>query len=128
MTAFGKKPLLPFFLENHLNEILFTTEINVFELYLGLYSSKQLNENSQLLNQRKNRLEEFLTKFQILPFSRHEAIVSAKILGQLFRVGQPVEFRDCLIAGTALANGINSIITKNVNHFQRMPGITVVLY
>lgn len=44
-----KKSYVKSFLLGHPDEILFTTEINVFELYLGLYSIKNLEKNPGLL-------------------------------------------------------------------------------
>ena len=112
------------FLRTNPTEILFTTEINVFELYLGLFSSKILEKDQKLLKERIKGLEELILKFQVLTFGRGEAIQATKILGSLNRSGRPIEFRDGLIAGIALFNGINSILTKNIDHFNRIQGIT----
>ncbi|MDD1778989.1 MAG: type II toxin-antitoxin system VapC family toxin [Candidatus Helarchaeota archaeon] len=117
----------PFILA-HSDEILFTTEINVFELYLGLYSIKTLEKNPSLMKKRLSYLEELLFRFQILPFGRKEAIQAAKILGALINQGKPIEFRAGLIAGIALSNGITTILTKNLDHFSRIEGVKVITY
>ncbi|OLS16918.1 MAG: tRNA(fMet)-specific endonuclease VapC [Candidatus Heimdallarchaeota archaeon LC_3] len=116
------------FLKKNTSEIFFTTEINIFELYLGLYSSKILEKNQELFRKRIKGLEELILKFQVLTFGRGEAIQAAKILGNLNRSGNPIEFRDGLIAGIALFNGINKILTKNFDHFNRIQGIEVKTY
>ena len=116
------------FLLAHSDEILFTTEINVFELYLGLYSIKTLENNPSLMKKRLSHLEELLFRFQILPFGRKEAIQAAKILGHLISQGNVIEFRDGLIAGIALSNGITTILTKNLDHFSRIEGVKVITY
>lgn len=116
------------FLEKNTSEIFFTTEINIFELYLCLYSSKILEKNQELFRKRIKGLEELILKFQVLTFGRGEAIQAAKILGNINRSGNPIEFRDGLIAGIALFNGINKILTKNFDHFNRIQGIEVKTY
>jgi len=86
-------------------------------LHLGLYSIKTLENNPPLIQKRL-----------ALSFGRKEAIQSAKILGYLIRNGEAIEFRDGLIAGTALSNGIPMILTKNIDHFVRIEGIKVITY
>ena len=109
-------------------EILFTTEINVFELYLGIYSSRILQENQKLFEKRVQTIKELIIRFQILPFTRKEALESAKILGNLARSGKPIEFRDGLIAGIAKANGISQIVTRDREHFERIENILAINY
>ena len=123
-----KKSDIKSFLLKYPDEVLFTTEFNVFELYLGLFSSKILEKEADLRKKRLLRLEELLLKFQILQFGRKESIKSAKILGSLNRLGKSIEFRDGIIAGIALANGITKILTKNVDHFVRFENLQVVTY
>ena len=109
-------------------EILFTTEITVFELYFGLHGNRLLNKNPDKLKSRATTLEKILVKFQILPFRREEAIQTAKLLGQLKLNGKIIDFRDGMIAGTGLANGIKKIMTRNEDHFNRIPGIQTISY
>ncbi len=128
IDSLRKKPNVKVFLQNNPTEILFTTEINVFELYLGLYSSKILQKDAILFDNRKKRLEELIVKFQILSLGRGEVIEAARILGGLYRTGKPIDFRDGLIAGIAISNGINHILTRNIDHFKRIEKIEVISY
>ena len=100
----------------------------MFETYLGLYANKILEKTPSLLETRKINLEKLLSKFQILPFNRVAAIESAKILGDLIRKGKKIEFRDGLIAGIAISNGINKILTKNIDHFIRIENFETISY
>ena len=128
IDALRKKDDVKQFLIKNSYETLYTTEINVFETYLGLYANKTLEKNPSLLESRKIHLEELLSKFQILPFNRTAAIESAKILGLLIRKGQKIEFRDGLIAGIAISNGIKKILSKNRDHFIRIENIEPISY
>ncbi|TFG21021.1 MAG: type II toxin-antitoxin system VapC family toxin [Promethearchaeota archaeon] len=109
-------------------EILFITEITVYELYFGLFSNNILNKDPEKLQKRIDTLSKILSKFQILPFSRDESIQSAKILGQLKLDRKTIEFRDGMIAGSRFANGITKILTRNADHFDRIPGIQTITY
>ncbi|QEE16265.1 type II toxin-antitoxin system VapC family toxin [Promethearchaeum syntrophicum] len=128
IDALRKKEEVKKFLLKNSSETLFTTEINVFETYLGLFANKSLEKKPSLLEARKIHLEVLLSKFQILPFKRKSAIESAKVLGNLIRKGQKIEFRDGLIAGIAISNGINKILTKNTEHFIRIENIETISY
>lgn len=128
LDSLRKRENIRKYLKENPAEFLFTTEINVFELYLGIYSSKTLAENPELFKKRQRHLEELLQKFQILSLDRGAVIEAAKILGTLYRTGQPIDFRDGLIAGIASFNKVNKILTRNPDHFQRIEGIEVIAY
>lgn len=128
IDSLRKLPNVREFLQKNPTEILFTTEINIFELYLGLHSSKILEKDPNLFEKRQQRLGELISKFQVLSFRRGEAIEAAKILGRLYRMGKPIEFRDGLIAGIALSNGITKVLTRNIDHFNRIKEIEVLSY
>ncbi len=128
IDALRKRENVRKYLKANPTELLFTTEINVFELYLGIYSSKTLAGNPELLKKRQHLLEELLQKFQLVTLVRGGAIEAAQILGTLYRGGQPIDFRDGLIAGIARFNQVNKVLTRNPAHFQRIEGIEVISY
>ena len=128
IDSLRKLPNVREFLIKNPTEILFTTEINIFELYLGLYSSKVLEQDPDQFEMRKQRLEELILKFQVLTFRRGEALTAARILGRLYRTGKPIEFRYGLIAGIAISNGIKKVLTRNIEHFNRIEEIEVLSY
>jgi tRNA(fMet)-specific endonuclease VapC len=51
--------------------------------------------------------------------------VRAAIYGQLHQRGQLIGDADLLIAATALENDM-ALATNNVNHFQRIPVLTLI--
>ncbi len=128
IDSLRKKTNVQTFLKNNPTEFLFTTEINVFELYLGIYSSKILAKDPELHQKRKNRMEELIQKFQVLPLGRGEIIEAAKLLGKLYRQGKPIDYRDGLVAGIAVFNNIKKILTKNKDHFNRIEELVVIQY
>ena len=101
---------------------LFTTEINVFEIITGTY----LLENN--IKEHLEKVNAMLSKLIVLEVNRNSAIEAGKIAATLIKEGKKIEETDCLIAGTALANGIKIIATRNKSHFERINNIKVLTY
>ncbi len=105
---------------------LFTTEISVMELVYGITSNQYyLNKTSK----KKSRIDSvinLMSKFSVLPFDRNAALKTAEILGLLKLEGKIIDFRDGMIIGIGLSNGINSFYTLNRDHFERIK--EVILY
>ena len=98
--------------------LLSTTIINAFELYHGAYKSRKLEEN--LAATRK-----LLTRLILLPLGLRSAETAGRIYAELEAKGQPIGLRDALIGAIALMNGY-ALVTRNVEHLRRIPGLTVV--
>ena len=58
----------------------------------------------------------------VLPFDRQAAEVYGKIAADLERQGLPIGFADLQIAAIALSRNL-VVITHNLHHFQRVPGL-----
>ena len=84
------------------------TSITAFELYLG-----------HIKMTRKDRIEDFITQFTILPFNLEAAIISAKIQDSLDRRGENIGIPDTLIAGICVAENI-PLLTLNEKHFSKV--------
>lgn len=53
------------------------------------------------------------------------AVEGGKIYSRLVKEGGTIELNDCLISATAISQGINKIVTRNINHFERIKEIEV---
>ena len=102
---------------------LATTYINIYELLIGVYSRKDANYGEKL-----KTVENLTEKIDILALEKNSAIKSAKIGGELMIKGQIIGDTDNMIAGIALSNGINIIITRDKGHFERIKGIKAESY
>jgi tRNA(fMet)-specific endonuclease VapC len=102
--------------------VLYTTEINVFELVTGAHAGKK-NQKEHL-----ERIFGMLSRMIILPLDRKATMKAGEIAGVLLRKGKRIEGNDCLIAGIALSNGITEILTKNTKHYERIDQLKVVCY
>jgi len=71
---------------------------------------------------------EFISSMEIFLLGYKEAEMAAKIYDNLESQGQRIDDNDILITGIMLSNGIKKIITKNVNHFERIKDIEIIQY
>ena len=102
------------------NEIVLSS-ITVVELEHGLHRA-QTSEQAQ---KRRNYLDEVFAAIPVESFSREMAQIAAKVDADARRVGKVIPFADLLIGATALHHGY-SVGTRNLRHFQMIPGLTVL--
>jgi len=100
---------------------LFTTEINVYEVFYGVYAGDDVADDLEIVRR-------LIDAFTVLPLARRASLKAAEIAGVLHKRGQNIGDSDILTAGIALANGISTIVTRNIRHFERVPGLTVESY
>jgi tRNA(fMet)-specific endonuclease VapC len=109
-------------MERKKNTLFFTSEINVFELIDGVYSS------NRDVKEHIDKVYAMLTRLIVLPFDRKAAIKAGEISGELTEKGIKIGDTDCLIAGVVLSNGLTEIMTLNTKHFSRVPGLETITY
>jgi tRNA(fMet)-specific endonuclease VapC len=91
--------------------------ITSYELYTG--SAKcESPDNEQA------KVDLLLRTVIELPFNQAAARVAGRIRGLLESKGEMIGPYDILLAAQALAAGL-TLVTANVNEFQRVPGLTV---
>jgi len=96
----------------------FTSVITVAELSVGAYRSP-----------RKDALEKtlkLLSVVNVVDLSREIAVEGGRIYAELMKKGEEIELNDCLIAATSLSLGILEIVTRNIDHFNRIENIRAV--
>lgn len=95
--------------------------IGLTELMHGLYRAK----TPALRFRRQSFLDEVLADLTVYPYTRENAILAGKIDGEQQNQGVVIPFADLLIGTTALSLGF-SVLTANLRHFQKIPGLSVV--
>jgi len=60
-----------------------------------------------------------LSKVRILNFSYKDALKAAKLLSELYSIGQPIGFEDVMIGAIALSNCL-VVVSANTKHFSRI--------
>ncbi len=95
-----------------------TTVVNAFELFHGAYKSKEASANL-------SAARGLLGSLRLLNLSVKAAERAGETLAQAQKSGQTIEIRDLLIGCIAREEG-SSLLTHNVKHFRKIPGLTVV--
>lgn len=97
----------------------FTSSITLGELVYGAY---RLQERADALLQRLD--ETLLPNLPILPFDASAARRYGEVRAELERRGTPMGDADLRIASIALTLDL-TVVTANVRHFQKVPGLAV---
>lgn len=90
------------------------TPITVFELYYGGFYTGAIKP-----------VEDVLTVFNLLHWTKEASKESAKIYAELIKKGKRIEMRDALIAGICVSQKV-SIVTRNIKHFQRIKDLHTI--
>ena len=93
------------------------SDLTYYEISRGL---KAVGASAQLA-----RFEDACLAHRILPFTHAAPVRAADIWADLKRRGALIGEMDTLIAGFALCEGL-AVATRNISHFQRVRGLTVV--
>lgn len=99
-----------------------TTEVNVYELYVGAH------REGRPMEQDLRGIERGLSEIEILPLVRPATLRAAAMTSLLRSQGREVGTLDVLIAAIALAHDVRKVLTRDVRDFGRIPGIQVETY
>lgn len=98
-------------------EPVYTTAINVAELYHGAHSSQKN------IDRAVGRIEKILGRFSILNLDYDSAKLWGELTGRLKKSNSIGEL-DLFITSMALANK-QALVTKNKKHFEKVPGLQI---
>jgi tRNA(fMet)-specific endonuclease VapC len=84
-------------------------------LWFGVSKSARAEENSE-------RLADFLSPLDVIPFDEDDAYCAGQIRAGLERIGLPIGAYDYLFAAQALQRGL-LLVTANVGEFSRIEGL-----
>jgi predicted nucleic acid-binding protein len=95
--------------------------VGLTELIHGIYRA----QTPQMRVRRESFLRELLADLTVYPYTKETAMLAGKIDGEEQGLGVVIPFGDLLIGATALSLGF-SLLTANLRHFQKIPGLAVV--
>ena len=95
--------------------------IGLTELIHGLYRA----QTSAVRLRRQSFLDELLRDLTVYPYTKETAMLAGKLDGEQQSKGVVIPFGDLLIGATALSLGF-SVLTENLRHFQKIPGLSVI--
>jgi len=114
-TVSSSKHLFDSILENNEG---FISSITVAELSVGAHLSPKRDAIEKTL--------ELLSLVSVINLKDKIAFRGGKIYSELVKNGVEIELNDCLIAATCLSVGIGEIVTRNIDHFDRIRGINAL--
>jgi predicted nucleic acid-binding protein len=95
--------------------------VGLTKLVHGIYRAP----TPEIRSRREAFLNELLADLTVYPYSRETALLAGKLDAEQQCLGNVIPFADLLIGATALALSY-SVLTVNVRHFERIPGLSVV--
>ena len=99
-----------------------STQMNYSELMFGL------NPKDPRSAKEEEYYDEFFQSLTLLKLTKESSKKAAEIYWYLKGIGKSIEPFDCMIAGIHLANGVETIVTRDVRHFSNIKGLRVVAY
>ena len=96
------------------------TTPSLFELYSGV-------SRSRIPQKEKGRIMQTLSNLVVWSLDTKGAETGGEIDGRLSSKGERLDPVDSMIAGIALSKG-EAILTRNVRHFSRIPGLRIETY
>lgn len=99
------------------------TAVNVFEITYGIYRSRLLDHERRL-----SEVERLFSRMDLFSLDARAAIEAGKILGALSREGKIINVLNGMIGAIALVNGCDTLVTRNVKDFNRIPNLNVETY
>lgn len=103
----------------HKKEEILTSSICEAEMYAGIYREKE-----EKIPMKKKIFQEFISQFEVVPFSSEQADIAGRIKAELSLAGMNIDDFDVLIAAAAITNDA-ILLTKNVKHFSRIKNLLV---
>ena len=96
------------------------SSVTVLELFEGIYQFDEVTEERQTVL-------DVLKSKHIVDADQDLMETAGKISGKLLREGNQIDREDCVIAATAIQEN-EPVLTRNVDHFQRIDVLTVETY
>ena len=99
--------------------------VTVHEYLRGVYYTYM--NNNPLLTSKLRKVEAELARFEILPYTYAIAKTAAEIDASLTRRGQSISLPDIMLAATANYYRL-TLVTRNTEHFKRVPNLKIETY
>jgi predicted nucleic acid-binding protein len=95
--------------------------VTVAELVHGIFRAR----TPAAAESRRLFVEELFSLIPVHPFTSRTGWLVGRIEGREATKGNVLPFGDLMIAATALEQGY-AVLTRNLRHFQKLPGLTVL--
>ncbi len=97
--------------------------VTVAELVHGIYRSKTVEAGQR----RRRYVGELVSLVPVHPVTNRTAWLVGQIEGEEAAKGNILPFNDLMIAAAAIEQGY-AVLTSNLRHFEKIPGLTVIAF
>ena len=97
------------------------TPVTVAELVHGIYRAR----TPEVSQRRREYIDELVELLPLHPITLRTARLVGQIEGQEAAKGNTLPFNDLLIAAAAIEQGY-AVLTENLRHFEKIPGVQVL--
>ena len=97
--------------------------IGLTELIHGIYRT----QTPETRLRRESFIHELLADLTVYPYTKETALLAGKLDGETQSSGVVIPFADLLIGATAVSLGYK-VLTNNLRHFQKIPGLSVIQF
>lgn len=98
----------------------FVSAVTVMELTEGIHLADSTADEREAVHQ-------LLSDCTEIPFDGDVAMQAGRINAELVASGEPIDETDVMIAATAFVHD-QPVVTRNVDHFERIDELTVISY
>lgn len=95
--------------------------VTVAELVHGSYRAR----TPEVSHRRRQYIEELVSLIPLHPITLQTAWLAGQIEGQEAARGNVLPFNDLLVASAAIEQGY-AVLTENLRHFEKIPGVQVL--
>jgi predicted nucleic acid-binding protein len=125
ISAERRKESIPDFIESILNAHgkvdLSLSPVSVAELVHGIFRAQTPDASER----RRRFVSELVSLIPVHPITKRTGWLVGQIEGQEAAKGNILPFDDLMIAAAAIEQGY-AVLTGNVRHFRKVPGLTVI--
>jgi tRNA(fMet)-specific endonuclease VapC len=105
-------------LSEHLHDSMAISVVTLMELYYGAYKSVKILPNLARIRTIENA-------FEVMPIGHEIAQTFGELKTNLEKQGTPLDDFDLILAACALTHNC-TLVTNNVKHFDRVPGLRLM--
>lgn len=98
------------------------------EGFFSVITAAELSVGAYRLSRKDSiyKTVDLLSIVDLVNVNQDIALESGKIYADLMKKGKEIELNDCIIAASSFSLGIEKIITRNTEHFNRIEGILAI--
>jgi tRNA(fMet)-specific endonuclease VapC len=126
IDALKKKQKVVASLENYREEGFGISVLSIYEVKIGIFILREEDPNFNV-ERRLTELENLVQTCEVYSADNEIATRGSEIMADLIIKGQVIDPIDVLIGSTFFCRDCSALLTQNKEHFDRIPGLNVIV-